>query len=34
MNRSLLGMAKSMLRFKKLSSTYWVEAVHTTLLKE
>jgi hypothetical protein len=31
MNRTLLGMARSMLIFKKLSSTYWAEAIHTTI---
>ena len=31
MNRTLLGMARSTLSFKKLSSTYWEEAIHTTI---
>ena len=31
MNHTLLGMERSMLTFKKLSSTYWVEAIHTTM---
>jgi len=29
MNRTLLGMARSMLTFKKLSPLYWAEAIHT-----
>jgi transposase InsO family protein len=29
MNCTLLGMERSMLTFKKLSPTYWVEAIHT-----
>jgi hypothetical protein len=28
MNRTLLGMERSMLSFKKLSSTYWAEEIH------
>jgi hypothetical protein len=31
MNRTLLGMEKSMLTFKKLSPTYWEDAIHTTI---
>jgi hypothetical protein len=31
MNRTLLGMARSMLSFKRLSSKYWAEAIHTTI---
>eukprot|EP00253_Pinus_taeda_P036422 PITA_36422 len=31
MNRTLLGMARSMLTFKRLSPTYWAEAIHTTV---
>jgi transposase InsO family protein len=31
MNHTLLGMERSMLSFKKLSSTYWAEAIHTTI---
>jgi hypothetical protein len=31
MNRTFLGMARSMLSFKRLSSTYWAEAIHTTI---
>ena len=31
MNRTLLGMARSMLTFKKLSPSYWAEEVHTTV---
>jgi hypothetical protein len=31
MNRTLLGMERSMLTFKNLSSTYWEEAIHTTI---
>ena len=29
-NRTLLGMARSMLTFKNLSPKYWAEAIHTT----
>ena len=28
MNRTLMGMARSMMQFKGLSSSYWAEAVH------
>ena len=31
MNHTLLGMARSMLTFKRLSPTYWAEAIHTTV---
>ena len=31
MNHTLLGMARSMLTFKGLSPTYWVEAIHTSV---
>ena len=31
MNRTLLGMARSMLTFKGLSPTYWAEAIHTAV---
>jgi transposase InsO family protein len=31
MNRTLLGMVRSMLNFKGLSPSYWVEAVHTAV---
>jgi hypothetical protein len=31
MNQTLLGMARKMLFFKGLSSSYWDEAVHTTI---
>ena len=31
MNRTLLGMARSMLTFKKLSPLYWAEAIHTII---
>ena len=31
MNRTLLGMARSMLNFKRLSPTYWAEAIHTAV---
>jgi len=31
MNFTLLGMARSMLTFKRLSPTYWVEAIHTVV---
>jgi transposase InsO family protein len=31
MNRTLMGMARSMMQFKGLSTKYWVEAVHTTV---
>jgi transposase InsO family protein len=31
MNHTLLGMARSMLSFKRLSSTYWAEAIHTAI---
>jgi transposase InsO family protein len=31
MNHTLLGMARSMLNFKKLSPTFWAEAIHTTI---
>ena len=31
MNRTLLGMARSMLTFKKLSPLYWAEAIHTAV---
>eukprot|EP00253_Pinus_taeda_P021484 PITA_21484 len=31
MNRTLLGMARSMLTFKRLSPTYWAETIHTTV---
>jgi hypothetical protein len=31
MNHTLLGMARSMLSFKKLSSTYWAKAIHTSI---
>jgi hypothetical protein len=31
MNCTLLGMARSMLSFKRLSSTYWAEAIHTAI---
>ena len=30
MNRTFLGMARSMLTFKKLSPLYWAEAIHIT----
>eukprot|EP00253_Pinus_taeda_P034497 PITA_34497 len=31
MNQTFLGMARSMLTFKRLSPTYWVEAIHTAV---
>jgi len=31
MNRTLMGMARSMLHFKGLSTKYWAEAVHTAV---
>jgi hypothetical protein len=31
MNHTLLGIARSMLTFKRLSHTYWAEAIHTTI---
>ena len=31
MNRTLVGMARSMLTFKNLSPLYWAEAIHTTV---
>eukprot|EP00253_Pinus_taeda_P031750 PITA_31750 len=31
MNRTLLGMARSMLTFKRLSPTYWAEEIHTAV---
>jgi hypothetical protein len=31
MNQTLMGMAREMLFFKGLSSSYWVEVVHTTI---
>jgi hypothetical protein len=31
MNRTLLGMARSMLSFKRLSSKYWAKAIHTAI---
>ena len=31
MNRTLLGMARSMLTFKRLSPTYWAEAIDTVV---
>ena len=31
MNRTLLGMARSMLTFKMLSPLYWAEAIHTAV---
>ena len=31
MNRTLLGMARSMLTFKNLSPLYWAEAIHTAV---
>lgn len=31
MNYTLLGMARSMLTFKNLSPSYWVEEIHTTV---
>jgi transposase InsO family protein len=31
MNHTLLGMARSMLTFKKLSSTYWSEVIHIAI---
>ena len=31
MNHTLLGMARSMLTFKKLSPSYWAEAIHITV---
>ena len=31
MNRTLLGMARSMFTFKKLSPLYWAEAIHTVV---
>jgi IS30 family transposase len=31
MNRTLMGMARSMMQFKGLSTKYWAEAVHTVV---
>jgi hypothetical protein len=31
MNKTLMGMTRSMLQFKGLSTKYWVEAVHTAV---
>jgi len=31
MDHPLLGMARSMLSFKRLSPTYWAEAIHTNV---
>lgn len=31
MNRTLLGMVRSMLTFKRLSPTYWAEVIHTAV---
>ena len=31
MNRTIMGMARSMMQFKGLSKKYWVEAVHTAI---
>lgn len=31
MNRTLLGMARSMLTFKRLSPTSWEKAIHTAV---
>jgi hypothetical protein len=31
MNRTLMGMARSMLKFKGLNSSYWAEAIHIAI---